>query len=238
MGEYRICIQSWSKKLQRWLMAIALGILAMQCLTTPVLATGVYNIPALNPDQPTWVIDQGEVLSLVSETALEKNLSNLARETGQEVRLVTIRRLDYGETAESFADELFAKWFPTSQAQANQTLIFLDSLTNTAAIRSGAAVKALLPDAVARSVAQETLLVPIRQGNYNQGFLDASDRLSAVLAGRPDPGPPQVKERDFESKFAEAKDTDDRSATILVVGLLIAATVIPMVTYFFYQGQG
>lgn len=237
MGQLLICLQSWRKNLPGWGLAIALVILGFLSFPTPALATGVYEIPALQSDQPTWVIDQGDVLSFATQGTLAKRLSNLAQATGNEVRFVTIRRLDYGETAETFTNKLFDKWFPSAAAQANQILVFLDTKTNTAGIRTGEQVQALLPEEIASSIAQETMLVPIRAGNYNQGLLDASDRLMAVLSGQPDPGPPEVKKADFASTFTEAEETNDRSATLIVVGLLIAATVIPMVTYFIYQGQ-
>lgn len=80
-------------------------------------------------------------------------------------------------------------------------------------------------------------MMPLRDGNkYNQAFLDASDRLVAVISGNPDPGPPVVEETiQTEGTFARAEDTDDRSATVIVVVLLVLATVIPMATYYFYQ---
>ncbi|MFM8009184.1 MAG: YgcG family protein, partial [Dolichospermum sp.] len=38
-----------------------------------------------------------------------------------------------------------------------------------------------------------------------------------------------------EGTFTKAEDTDKENATVWVVGLLIAATVIPMATYYIYQ---
>jgi uncharacterized protein len=38
-----------------------------------------------------------------------------------------------------------------------------------------------------------------------------------------------------DGTFAKAEETDSKSATIIVVALLVAATVIPMATYFLYQ---
>ena len=152
--------------------------------------------------------------------------------------MVTIHRLDYGETAESFTNALFEKWFPTTQAQANQILLVIDTLTNTTAIRTGEAVKPIMADEIAQSVAAETVIVPIRDGNkYNQGLLDASDRMVAVLSGEPDPGPPVVEENvQVASTFTSAEETDTKNSTIWVVAILIIATVVPMATYFFYQG--
>ncbi len=194
-----------------------------------------------SPSDRTRVLDEAEVLSRATEGKISNALNNLAKDTGNEVRFVTIRRLDYGETIDSFTDGLFEKWFPTPDDQANQTLLVMDTLTNNTAIRTGDKVKSILADEIADSVASETVLVPLRNGEakYNQAFSDASDRLVAVLSGKPDPGAPQIADNiQIEGTFKKAEETDQGNATIWVVGLLIAATVIPMATYFWYQAMG
>ncbi len=152
------------------------------------------------------------------------------------MRIVTFRRLDYGETAETFANKLFEKWFATPDAQANQTLLVIDTLSSGTAIRTGDKAKSLLTDDIAKSVVAETVLAPLRSGEkYNQAFVDASDRLVAVLSGKPDPGPPQIAETvNVEGTFKKAEETDTGNATIWVIGLLLAATIIPMATYYLY----
>lgn len=211
-------------------------ILATGLAATPASATGVYQMPNLSAGARTWIIDQAEVLSRLNEGNISSALENLANLTGNEVRIVTIRRLDYGETPESFTKQLFEKWFPTKEAQANQTLLAIDTVTDGTAIRTGDKVKSLMPDDIAKSIASETVLAPLREGEkYNQAFLDASDRLVAVLSGKPDPGPPQIAATvNTESTFKKAEETDTGNATIWVIGLLIAATVIPMLTYYLY----
>lgn len=222
--------------LLRLILPLMTVILASSLFSASALATGVYDIPNLTPGNPTWVIDQGEVISRINEGQISTSFDDLAKQTGNEVRFVTIHRLDYGETAATFAQALFDKWFPTPEAKANQTLLVLDTVTNDTAILSGDKVKSLLTDEIAKSVAQETLATPLRNGNkYNQAFLDASDRLVAVLSGQPDPGPPQIVDNvQVEGTFKKAEETDRGSATAWVVGLLIAATIIPMATYYIY----
>lgn len=227
---------NWKKYLQRLILPLALIILATQLVATPASATGVYQMPKLLAGDRTWVLDQAEVLSRLNEGKISSTLDNLALQTGNEVRFVTIRRLDYGETPESFTNQLFEKWFPTPEAQANQTLLVINTITNGTAIRTGNKVKSLLPNDIAESVASETIQVPLREGDkYNQAFLDASDRLVAVLSGEPDPGPPQIVETvNVEGTFKKAEETDAGNATIWVIGLLLAATIIPMATYYLY----
>lgn len=226
----------WRKYLQRLILLVTLMILATGLAASPASATGVYQMPNLSAGDRTWIIDQAEVLSRLNEGNISSALENLANLTGNEVRIVTIRRLDYGETPESFTKQLFEKWFPTKEAQANQTLLAIDTVTDGTAIRTGDRVKSLMPDDIAKSIASETVLAPLRSGEkYNQAFLDASDRLVAVLSGKPDPGPPQIAATlNTESTFKKAEETDTGNATIWVIGLLIAATVIPMLTYYLY----
>lgn len=212
-------------------------ILAAQLWATPVQATGVYQMPDLSLGDRTWIIDDGDVLSRVTEGRINNAISKLADETGNGIRFVTIRRLDYGETVQSFVDQLFEKWFPTAEAGENQTVLLLDVLTNNSAIHTGETANTLLSNDIADSVANETLQVPIRDGNrYNEAFVDATDRLVAVLSGQPDPGAPEVKEDiQVEGTFKTAEETDDQTSTIVVVVILVIATVAPMATYFYFQ---
>jgi uncharacterized protein len=220
-----------------WQVGLILGVLWVNLWVAPAaLATGAREIPLLEPGKTTWVIDQGEVLSPLSEGTLERKLSRLAEETGNELRLVSIHRLDYGETPETFVSQLFERWFPTPESQANQVLLVTDTVTNGVGIRTGSKAAARLSPEIAESVAQESMRIPLRDNNYNQAFLLATDRLDAVLSGRPDPGPPEEKVANtVESTFTTAEETDTNSATVIVVVLLIVATVVPMATYFWYQ---
>ncbi|MGF1492522.1 MAG: photosystem II repair protein Psb32 [Microcoleaceae cyanobacterium] len=203
-------------------------------------ATGVYQIPDLTTDDQTFVFDQDEILSRSTESRINRQLTQIADETDYQVRFVTIRRLDYGETIDSFADQLFDKWFASPESitdGSNQVFLVLDTQTNNSAIRTGEAVQSVLTNEIAQSIASETLQAPIRDGNkYNEAFKNASDRLAVVLSGQPDPGAPKVEEDiQVASTFKSAEETDDFNATIIVVIVLVVATVAPMATYFYFQ---
>jgi uncharacterized protein len=202
----------------------------------PAWATGVYDLPLINADSPPCIIDQAEAISLATEGKINGQLKQLANETGKDVHFVLIRRLDYGETIDSFTDQLWEKWYPTSEEKADQTLLTLDTLTNNIAIRTGKNIKEIMPDETAESVAFETARIPVSKAKYNQAVVDISDRLTAILSGKPDPGAPEVEQINIESTFTSAEETDDQNATIWVIVLITLATVIPMATYFWYVG--
>jgi len=227
-------LKSFSKK---GLVSILLSLTFLVGLLAPAAyATEVYDLPSVNTTD--WVVDQANVISAVSQGKINEALDKLAKQTGNQVHLVTIRRLEYDQTIDSFAQELFETWFPTKEDQANQTLVVLDTITSTAGIRTGDSVKKFLPSDVAESITFDSVGIPLREGNkYNEAFLGTSDRLVAVLSGNPDPGPPEARDTsNTESTFVAAEDTKTGSATVWVIVLLVLATVIPMATYFFYVG--
>jgi uncharacterized protein len=222
----------------RLVLSLVLLVLLWAFNLAPAWAIGVSDFPDVQAGDSTWVVDQADILSRANEGKLINTLQKLAQNTNQEVRFVTLRHLDYGETIDSLTNGLFERWFPTPEAQANQGIIVLDTVTNNIGIRTGEAVAASFPPGLTESLLNDTMGIPIRDGNkYNEAILGASDRVAAVLSGEEDPGIPQAKDDlNVEGTFASAEDTDDRSATVWVVVLLVVATVIPMATYYFYQG--
>lgn len=233
------------RSLGRGLTGLVLSLtLVMGLAVGPAQAIAPFQLPTVAAGEATWIVDDADIISRINEGKISNRFSKLASETGNEVRLVTIRHFDYGETIQTFTDKLFERWYPTAEEQANQTLLVLDEVTKTVGIRVGEDSTALLPEDIATSIAQETVLVPLLEGDkYNQAFLDGTTRLVAVLSGQDDPGPP-VFDENFdslsESTFASAEATEENRGNnaILLIVLLVLATVIPMATYYWYVGFG
>ncbi|MGD1918187.1 MAG: photosystem II repair protein Psb32 [Pleurocapsa sp.] len=239
MKQYLILIKKKGLNFSKVTASTLLLVLTLCFVAAPAIATGLFDLPDFDANK-VWVVDTADAISGANQGKLAKTFKDLASETGQEVRMVAIRRLDYGETVDTLADEIFKDWYPNAEARANQTLIVLDTLTNNAAIRTGESAQGLVNTEIAQSIIDETVGYNIRKGNkYNQAFLDAGDRLVAVLSGQEDPGPPAIEDEiQTEGTFTKAEDTDQGSATVWIVGFLIFATVIPMATYYWYVGFG
>jgi uncharacterized protein len=227
--------------LHRLLLSLIVATFALGVFVLPAQATATYEVPAVSAGVPTWIIDKADVLSLSTESQVKGTLEQLAKNTGKEVRFVTIHRLDYGDTIQTFTDKLFKKWFSTEADRANQTLIVLDNVTNTIGIKTGTDTKSTLTDTIATSVITETMPASLRDGNkYNQAFSDAADRLVAVLSGQTDPGPPIIiSTPELGRTYLKAEETEANRTNFLIIvgGLLVAATVIPMATWWWYQNQ-
>jgi uncharacterized protein len=201
-------------------------------------ATGIYDLPSLQSISQNYLVDQAEVISLSNENKINKQLAKVAETTGDQIRIVTVKRLDYGATINGLANELFSKWYPNKQEQENQVLLVLDTLSNNVAMVVGEKVTNRLSPEIVSSITDKTVAIPLRDGSkYNEAILDASNRTAQVVSGQEDPGPPQERVIDTEGTFTTAENTNDRSATVWVIVLLVVATAIPMATYFWYVGR-
>jgi len=205
------------------------------------LALTVDDIPVLSEVENGTVLrvlDDAEVLSNSTETTVTKELEKLAKEKDIQVRILAIKRIDYGQPAQEFVEQVFDKWFPTPEAKANQALILVAVEDHRTAIALGDAVTSVVPNDIMQSIVNTNMLYPVQKANYNQAVLDGTNRLLAVALGNPDPGEPVVVQESAETRnYAKAEETDANSSTLIVIVLLVLATVIPMVTYYWFQNQ-
>ena len=110
------------KILQSFLLSLSTLIISISIFVLPAQATGVFDLPVIKAQDSIWVVDQSNTLSLTNENRLTTILENLTQNTDYVARMVIIRRLDYGETIDNFADQLFTKWFDHSDQQDKQLL--------------------------------------------------------------------------------------------------------------------
>jgi len=213
-------------------------LLVLQVFVGNSIAAEVADMPDLVSGETSWVTDLAKVISSSTENAVNDKLQKLEAATGKQVHFVTVQRLDFAKPASEFATELFDRWFPTDADKANQALILIATEDYRTAIATGKNIQALVSDPVATSIATETVLFPAQKANFNQAVIDGTERLATILAGEPDPGPP-VAEVDFApvKNFKTAAETDTGSSTILVIVLLLLATAIPMVTYYWLNNS-
>ncbi len=202
------------------------------------MAVEVLDLPPLAAGDREWVKDFASVLSTSTEGFVARKFDAIANATGDHLRLVTVRRIDYGQTIEDFAAELFSHWFPTPEEKENEALVVMATEDHRTAIVAGPKVTATASPETIESIASTTLLLPAQKSNYNQSAMDGASRLFAVLTGEPDPGPPQVQEEAIaRGTFASAEETDVQSSTWIVAIVLVIATAAPMVTYYFLQSR-
>ena len=180
------------------------------------------------------VIDEADVLSRASRGELEAKLRSFDDQR-VDARLITLRRLDYGLTLTSFGEELLENW---SSPTGNPLLLMLIETQNKrSAVVADQELEAQLPSSLLTSTARTTMTVPMRDGDrYRQASVDGLARLSTVLSGGEDPGPPQEIERvTMPTNIPTKAETEESDATKWVIILLVLGTIIPMATWWVFS---
>jgi uncharacterized protein len=119
----------------------------------------------------------------------------------------------------------------------SQLLLLIESQNNSAAVVASSDLRGQLPSELLSSTAISTMGLPLREGaRYRQASLDALDRLGVVLDGGEDPGPPQLMERlPIETNIPTREETQSSNALLWVVVLLVAGTLVPMITWWVFS---
>ena len=180
------------------------------------------------------VIDEAEVLSRASRGELETKLRSF-EDQRVDARLITLRRLDYGISLSSFGEELLETW---SSPTGNPLLLMLIETQNKrSAVVADQELEAQLPSNLLISTARTTMTVPLREGDrYRQASVDGLNRLSTVLSGGEDPGPPKEIERvTLPTNIPTKAETEESDATKWVIILLVLGTIIPMATWWVFS---
>ena len=182
----------------------------------------------------TLVIDEADVLSRASRGELESKLRSF-EDQRVDARLITLRRLDYGISLNSFGEELLETW---SSPSGNPLLLMLIETQNKrSAVVADQKLEEQLPSSLLTSTARTTMTVPLREGDrYRQASVDGLTRLSTVLSGAEDPGPPQEIERvTLPTNIPTRAETEESDATKWVIILLVLGTIIPMATWWVFS---
>jgi uncharacterized protein len=194
-------------------------------------ALSALDFPETPP--PTHLIDEADVLSRATRADLEKRLKEF-EEAHLQADLVTLRRLDYDLSLDDLGDQLLQRW---QGDESGQLVLLIESATNSASIRADQQALKLLPLDLLTSTADTTMTLPLRDGaRYRQAVLDGLQRLSTVLAGGEDPGPPLVAEAlPVVSNIPSQEDTAGSNAFTWVIVLLVIGTVVPMATWWVFS---
>ena len=217
----------------RRLLASLLSFGVCLLLWTPAsLAVAPEALGATLPE--TLVIDEADVLSRASRGELESKLRSF-EDQRVDARLITLRRLDYGISLNSFGEELLETW---SSPSGNPLLLMLIETQNKrSAVVADQKLEEQLPSSLLTSTARTTMSQPLRDGDrYRQASLDGISRLEVVLSGGADPGPPvEVERTTLPTNIPTAEETKESNAFTWVIVLLVVGTIVPMATWWVFS---
>lgn len=168
-----------------WLTKLAVwgGVLSLTSLgVSPVsLALSIKDVPNPRSENGGWVTDMADLLKPTTEADLNRQISNLEAQNGDEIAVVTVPETAPAATPKDFATELFNYWKIGKQGQDNGVLVLISKADRRVEIETGYGVEGILPDAKVGNIISQEMTPRFKQANYDGGTLAGTTRLIQAL---------------------------------------------------------
>jgi uncharacterized protein len=135
------------------------------------------------PESPQgWVSDFAGILSEDTTVQISSLIDDVKRSTGAEIAVVTVSSLE-GMTVEGYAVELFEQWGIGTKEEDNGVLFLIAPNERKTRIEVGYGLEPVITDGRAGEIIRETILPFFRGGDYDQGILQGTRQIAALITG-------------------------------------------------------
>ncbi|MGR6139187.1 hypothetical protein A7X89_18540 [Stenotrophomonas maltophilia] len=196
----------WRNAWQRVGLALLLCLLPL-----PVLAAAA--IPAL--DDP--VVDTANALSASTRATLREQALQLQARKGAQLQVLVVPSVG-DDGIEAYAQRVFEQWQLGRAGVDDGVLLLVAVQDRRVRIQTGYGLEGTIPDAYAARIIDKAIVPRLREGDLDQGLLDGSKVLVALIDG--DPLPPQEDSSARNLLPADWRTGDSVVALTLLVGFL------------------
>lgn len=171
------------KTLNLFQQTATLGLIGSTILFTPLKSQALTVEEVVNPQatRDEWVTDMANILSDATETELNRLITNLERDNGTEIAVVTVPETAPADSPKAFATQLFNYW-GIGKAETDNGILFLVSIGDRRVeIETGYGIEEILPDAEVKEIIDTQITPQYKQGNFDRGTMDGINALISPL---------------------------------------------------------
>merc|ERR1712224_838884 len=197
-----------------------------------------FDVLAENEPKATFLIDDAAVLSRTTRDEIDNKLSDLERNSGYKLVLVTTRKLEFDPDAFTFSDKIFGKWHKLDGGDKNGLLLLVTAGKDGALVGGNSFLKAL-GDELIDSIIGDNIPYYTEEEKYNEAAVSSVNRIVNVLKGKNDPGAPQ-RNSNSKTRTYKTKEETERTKPVtgtIVLTLLAIAFVVPMLQFYGYVSK-
>lgn len=188
------------------------GLALLLCLLPPpVLAEAA--IPAL--DDP--VMDTANALSASTRATLREQALQLQARKGAQLQVLVVPSVG-DDGIEAYAQRVFEQWQLGRAGVDDGVLLLVAVQDRRVRIQTGYGLEGTIPDAYAARIIDKAIVPRLREGDLDQGLLDGSKVLVALIDG--EPLPPREDSSARNLLPADWRTGDSVVALTLLVGFL------------------
>jgi uncharacterized protein len=175
------------------------------------------------------VVDQAQMLSPQTESALDAKLQGLEQQTGRQLVVVTLPSLQ-GYEIEEFGYQLGRAWGIGEAKADNGALLIVAPEDRRVRIEVGYGLEPVLTDALSSVILQSQVLPRFREGDMEAGVVAGTDAIIAQLAL-----PPEAAAARVQAAQAAADTEVEADAR---TGLPVLLILLVLIFLFSRRGRG
>jgi uncharacterized protein len=126
------------------------------------------------------VVDQANVISAATRTALDQKLADLESKSGIQLVVATVNSLE-GQEIEPYANELFRTWKLGEKDKNNGVLLLVAPNERRVRIEVGYGLEGTLTDALSKVIITNAITPRFKAGDFSDGVTRGVDDIITVL---------------------------------------------------------
>ena len=215
------------------------------CLTLivfpmPSYALSVQDVPNPRKDYGGWVTDMAQILSLDTEAKLNQLISNLERQNGDEIAVVTVPETAPASIPKEFTTSLFKDWRIGKKGKNNGVLFLVSQGDRRVEIETGYGIERILPNTRVRNIIDSQIIPHLKQGDFDGGVLAGTQALVRSLSISSSSFAPTITNKANLTSQASAVQSNSPAYLWMLIGLLLfvlifIALVVIVVKFFSHQ---
>ncbi|MEL7245161.1 MAG: TPM domain-containing protein [Cyanobacteria bacterium J06629_18] len=147
----------------------------------PTHALTVNQVPNPRQQNGGWVTDMVDMLSPQAENQLNQMISNLEKQNGTEIAIVTVPTTKPESTPKAFTTKLFNTWGIGKQGKNNGILFLVSKGDRRTEIETGTGITKILPNAKISGIIKQQVTPQFKKGNFEAGILAGAKSLIKEL---------------------------------------------------------
>jgi uncharacterized protein len=202
---------------------------AVALLLWTAIAAVALTFPALTGR----IVDQANVISVETRSALEPKLADLEAKSGIQLVVATVTSLE-GQEIEPYANELFRTWKLGEKAKNNGVLLLVAPNERRVRIEVGYGLEGTLTDALSKVIIANAIAPRFKTGDFSGGVSRGVDDIITVLTTDASEWEKRPSLR-LDSQPAPANDPFNWILALIAVVVIILLIVSPGFRWFFFN---
>lgn len=134
------------------------------------------------PEPEGFVNDFADVIDKTYEQRITAVASKLKEASGAEIAVVTVKNLEPYGSIEEYSIELAEKWQVGQKEEDNGIIMLLAMEERNIRMEVGYGLEGAIPDSLAGNILENSIIPPMQNGNYGEGFLKGSEAVAGLIA--------------------------------------------------------